>query len=172
MSENYAIVFFIEIVATFIGVIFALALDSRRSRKNYQKRLDEISPYIYMELAENWYSIRFRDSTYFVTNYWEVFREDLGKWNEDQIVKIIRIYNYMESKQTPTIPKYAELTQIENLMTDVLKWFEAKAGTDPDFKKRLEGVQKYFKEMQTTIDKEGLSDGAFIPKYFPRRTRA
>ena len=123
MSENYVIAFLIEITATFIGVLVALALDSRRSTKNIQKRLDEISPYIYMELAENWYYIRSRESAYFVTNYWEVFREDLGKWNEDQIVKIIRIYNFMELRGSPTIPKYAELTQIENLMTDVLKWF-------------------------------------------------
>jgi len=69
----------------------------------------------------------------FVINYWEVFREDLGKWNEDQIVKIIRIYNYMESRDTPTTQKYEELRQIENLMVDVLQWFEAKADANIEY---------------------------------------
>ena len=77
MSENYTGIFLIEIIATFAGVFLAFLVEGIRSNIQAQKRLNEISPYIYMELAENWYYIRFREPAYFVTNYWEVFREDL-----------------------------------------------------------------------------------------------
>jgi len=49
---------FLKISATFLGVIVTLALDNLRSHEKLQKRLNEISPYIYMEIAENGYHIR------------------------------------------------------------------------------------------------------------------
>jgi len=157
----------VEFAATGFGVLAALGLEHWWSGRNFKKRLDEIAPYIYMELGENLYYIRGVRGN-FITNYWESFRTELSKWNEEQIVKIIRIYNIMEAEQSPrTITSY-ENKQIENLIVDTLKWFESKAEADPDFRKKLEKVDRYFEEMQKTIHNRERT-APYRPKYFVPR---
>ena len=154
----------VEFAATGFGVLAALGLENWWSGRNFKKRLDEIAPYIYMELAENLLFIR-RVRGNFITNYWESFRTELSKWNEEQIVKIIRIYNFMEAEQSPELVTTVQNNQIENLIVDTIKWVDSKAEADPDFRKKLEKVDSYFEEMRKTIQKKERT-APYRPKYY------
>ena len=51
MSEPLWQTAIVEFAATGFGVLAALGLEHWWSGRNFKKRLDEITPYIYMELA-------------------------------------------------------------------------------------------------------------------------
>ncbi len=101
----------------------------------------------------------------FVTNYWEIFKEDLGKWNQEEIVNIIRVYNLLEQYVYSDFPPYHVQDQLLNLMSDKLKWFEKKIETDVTFAKRIDEVNKEFINMQKITNTE--TDHEYAPKYFP-----
>lgn len=70
----------------------------------------------------------------------------------------------MEERKSPTYITHIENAEIENLILDVLRWFDEKAESDLKYRNRLEEVAKAYTEMQDTIMKEEISD--YEPKYY------
>jgi len=173
--------FITEYFAGLLGVYSGFSLERRNERARekkeketteriYQEKLDRMSAYIYMELAENYFY--FNPSAMnsdFITNYWEVFKDDLGNWQGKELVKIIRIYNLMEKVVSPSNTTHQENTDLRRLIASVLSWFQNRAESDELFKEKLLSVSEEFKEMQELFDRQIPAD--FSPKYFPYRRK-
>ena len=139
MSENIGMNAIIEFGATFFGVILALLAEHWYSNRQLQNRLNEILPYIYMELNENLWSLQqqHRDS-YFITDYWETYRDDLRKWKEKMILqRIIRIYNIFDYEPPIEMMELFKRRTYATLLVEIIKWFDEKADLEPDFKALL-----------------------------------
>ncbi|MHA1866634.1 MAG: hypothetical protein ACTSXD_01050 [Candidatus Heimdallarchaeaceae archaeon] len=179
LFPNHVLDFVTEYLAGILGVYTGFTLE-RRNEKNrekkekeiadreYQEKLDRMSAYIYMELAENYYYFSPSGSRNdFVTNYWEVFQNDLGNWKGKELVKIIRIYNLMEKFGSPSNSTNWDNNELQRLIASVLNWFQDKVDSDELFKEKILAVKEEFKEMQDLFDKP-IPNG-FSIKYFPRR---
>lgn len=136
------------------------------------------SPYIYMELAENFYYMNDRNSfSNYVLNYWLVYKDELSNWDEEVFIKIIRVYNYFSYMRSPHNDNYMDLMVFRDLTESVLKWFEAEADNNERLKRALDKVSKDFKKMQDFIEKSEKDpsgpipweSSTYQPKYFPSR---
>jgi hypothetical protein len=154
---------FWNFVATFTGVLFAIISENWNSKRKEKNLQDEIAPYIYNELAENWYLTSKRKGT-FKTNYWEIYKNDLGKWFGSEIVKIVKVYNLMED--AIKADDYELCKELYELITSILIWFEQKAENNHNFEKKLEKVSGDFKLIKKEVDEETLEQ--YQPKYFIR----
>jgi len=92
---------FPEPAAGFLAIYAALELERRNERRQFLQRVREIVPYIYFELLENKSHIEdFRknqssfinDSQQFNDSSWEMFKDDIKKWQEQNVVPLTRIY--------------------------------------------------------------------------------
>jgi hypothetical protein len=118
--------------------------NSLREENEYQEILDRMSAYIYMELDENRTEINLNRV---VTNYWEVYRSELGNWKESEITKIIRVYNLLDSySRRLETQNYTFNADIKRLIIDVLRWFDDKAEKNERFKEILKEVRLEYSE--------------------------
>jgi len=153
MSENIGMNVIIEFGATFSGVILALLAEHWYSNRQLQNRLNEILPYIYMELNENLWNLQqqHRDS-HFITDYWETYRDDLRKWKEKMILqRIIRIYNIFDYEPPIEMMERFKRRTYATLLVEIIKWFDEKADLEPDFKALLIERGKHYSEMRANM---------------------
>jgi hypothetical protein len=157
----------IEFGATFCGVIFALAADHWNSNRIAQNRVNEIIPYIYMELSENLRLTQGNRGPFFI-HYWRAHEEDLIKWKEkEMLLRIIRMYNLMRARQSPELLTVDERTHYGHFLIEIVRWFDDKADSDPGFKARLESTKKHYFDMSESLRKGDPSAyRRFKPKYF------
>jgi len=85
----------------FIGVLFAFEINRIWENYEFNKRVRQIVPYIYLELYQNlgliyeWEDDNnkfIEKSKRFDTSHWEMFKEELAKWRQVNIVPLTRIY--------------------------------------------------------------------------------
>ena len=157
----------IEFGATFLGVIFALAADHWNSKRIARNRANEIIPYIYMELSENLRLTQGNLGPYF-THYWRAHEEDLNRWREkEMLLRINRIYNLMSARQSPENLTEEERTHYGNFLIEIISWFDQKAESAPELKRRLESTRKHYTEMSEALRKgDPAAYKEFRPKYY------
>jgi hypothetical protein len=157
----------LEIGATFLGVIFALAADHWNHNRIDNNRVNEIIPYIYMEISENLKQIQ-RNEGHFITEYWLGHETDFVKWKEkEMLLRIIRIYNLMKLAQSPDSLTINERTHYANLLIEIISWFDSKAESDIEFEKKLEKIkQEYYKMTEVLREGDPSQYKNFKPKYF------
>jgi len=168
----------IELIGAFLGVFAAFKAEDRRKKRDINKRINIIIPFIYMELAENYYYINDNQKrNNYVLNYWDVFKDELKIWEEDVFIKIIRVYNYFSHMEYSGRDKFKDQMVFRDITQSILEWFDEKANTDVEFRKSLETVNADFKKVQDLIDeseKEAASiqwkQSSYRPKYFTPRS--
>ena len=167
MVENWGVNAIIEFSATFLGIIFALAADHWNSKRIAQNRANEIIPYIYMEISENLKLTQGNLGSYSI-HHWRAHEEDLNKWKEkEMLLRIIRIYNLMSARQSPEHLTIDERTHYEHFLIEIIDWFDQKAESDPELKRRLESTRKHYSEMSESLRKGDPSAyKQFRPKYY------
>jgi len=167
MVENWGVNALIEFGATFFGVISALVGDHWNRNRIAQNRVNEIIPYIYMELSENLRLIQGNRGHFFI-QYWRAHEEDLNKWNEkEMLLRIIRVYNLMSVEQSPTRLTVDERTHYGNFLIEIIKWFDQRAESNPGFEARLELTKKEYIKMSESLRKGDPSAYKhFKPNYF------
>jgi len=167
MVENWVVNAMLEFGATFLGVIFALAADHWNSKRIARNRVNEIIPYIYMELSENLRLTQNNRGPFFI-HYWRAHEEDLNKWKEkEMLLRIIRIYNLMSVGQSTEHLTIDERTHYGNFLIEIIDWFDGKAESDPEFKSRLESTKRHYSEMSESLRKGDPSTyKQFKPKYY------
>jgi len=131
---------FPEPAAGFFGIFLAFAVERRIQRKDFHKRVYEILPYIYLELVENYLLTHeagdFNNFNYqqkrFNISAWDVFKEDIAKWREINVVPLIRIYYNLEkanrilNTQLTSVPQEAwtAKTNAERLLIEQISLYE------------------------------------------------
>lgn len=97
-----------EPAAAFLAIYVAFAVEKRNKEKLFQKRVREIVPHIYIELIENSFLIREIErkandiitfklkQLKFRTQAWKIYSQEISKWQEVNVVPLIRIYSDLE----------------------------------------------------------------------------
>jgi len=119
-----------------------------------------------MELSENkWNLQQSHRPSLFVTDYWETYRDDLSKWKEKTILQsIIRIYNILEDEMPIHELESTKRRTYATFLVEIIKWFDEKADSEPDFKALLIERGKHYSEMRASM---GLGDPwHYSPKYY------
>jgi hypothetical protein len=96
----------IEPLAGFTGIWVAFKVESKASVVRFTQRVREIFPYIYFELTEN--AITLQETDYhaedqylrhgirFKTVNWNLFKNEVAKWREINVIPLTRINHYLE----------------------------------------------------------------------------
>jgi len=162
---------FPEPAAGFLAIYAAFELEKRSDRRNFQQRVREIVPYLYFELSENKALIEnFRknqfefinDGKTFNHSSWDMFKDDIKKWQEQNVVPLTRIYyclSFMNRKiendalypDDPTIT--SRIIATYNLIINQLKTYDENYFDDEKNFEELTNVYKIFFET-SLMDKD------------------
>ena len=166
-ASNFLSNILVEFGATFLGVIFALAADHWNHNRIDKNRVNEIIPYIYLELSENLERLQ-RNQSHFITDYWRTHETDFVKWVEkEMLLRVIRIYYLMKISQSPENLSINERTHYGHFLIEILSWFDKKAESVPEFKTRLEASKQEYHEMNRVMQEGDPSQHkTFKPKYY------
>jgi hypothetical protein len=158
-----------EPVAGFFGIFLAFAVERKIQRNDFHKRVRQIAPYIYLELIENYHLVReatdFNDFNYqqkqFNVSAWGMFKEDVAKWREINVVPLQRIYYNLEkanrilSVQFANVPHEAWTARrnAEILLLEQITLYEDWYKRTP---KALEEFQRVYEKYQIATHQEDI----------------
>jgi len=113
---------------SFCGVIFGFALDRLIKEIEFRKKIDQILPYIEIELKQNFQvfhkapvNISQND---FSVNYWEMYRGELANWQEVNVVPLTEIYSRIKKMENPDALQVHFLKELLSHQLEVYKnWY-------------------------------------------------
>jgi len=161
--ESFFTGFLAEFLAGFIGIFIGLRAEKWWEDRQEQKTIEDILPYIYVELCENLLLFE-GDEANTVNNYWSVYRYILAKWNNPNLMKIIKIYELLDR-----VDKDKEhMDEASSLITGVLKYFDNKLIQDNNL---LEKYEKAYEEFYSTQEDRYLTNSPYIPYFISLNQR-
>jgi len=113
------------------GVLFGFELNRYNEKLQFQNRVDQILPYVEIELRKN---IKALDRAPvqitqgdFAIDYWEMYKNELAKWQEINVVPLTEIYSIIKKMEKPSALQIKYLEDLISYQLNVYKnWYSDK----------------------------------------------
>ena len=168
--------FWEQFLATIIGVVLAIYIERKIAENSKQKEINKQAAFIYLELDKNLRFIRDMKNEglprMLNMNFWELYKEDLSKWNIRNIAQFETIYRTISRLYDMEYYSYSandeywrtvivkHFTFLENEIVRLLRWYDENV----NLHESLQSALDEYREIENSFE-ENPNNQEYIPKF-------